>query len=162
MSSLLYGVADCAVEPRLYPQVQRLEPGGARCLFQGDLHPEVKAVSPHLVTLTQGDPLTDAWRTQGWGQSWGVWLTSSAGLHAVWRRLRHFTQAVLPSGEGPLLFRFWDPRVLRVYLPLVEPAELPGWFEDVEAYIVAAEDGRGALRFTLAGGALNTESRAAI
>jgi hypothetical protein len=75
----------------------------------------------------------------------------------VRRQLRHFTQAKLPDGSGPVLFRFWDPRVFRVYLPLVEPAEIAPWFQSVDRYLVETEDGAGALRYQLRGGVLSVE-----
>ena len=160
-STRLFAVLDCAVDPRLYDHAARLEPQMSRCLFQGRLHPAVKQVSPHLVELTPDDPLTRLWRAEGWGAHWGVWISSGASLHQVWRRLRHFTQATLPSGEGPLLFRFWDPRVLRSFLPLVEPDQIGDWFEDLDAYLVEAPDGVGALQFELRGGALTSSPQPA-
>ena len=111
-------------------------------------------MSPHVVELRPDDPLTLAWRRDGWGHAWGLWIESRGDLHRVWRRLRHFTQAKLPDGEGPVLFRFWDPRVFRVYLPLVEPGEIEPWFTDIDAYVAEAEDGRGAVRYALSGGTL--------
>lgn len=150
----LYGVLDCAASPALHEHVARLEPGAARCLFRGELRPELRRVSPHLVELAPGDPLTAAWRNEGRGKAWGLQLTSRAGLHAVWRRLRRFTQARLPSGEGPVLFRFWDPRVFRVYLPLVEPDHVGAWFTDIDSYLAEAEDGFSTQRYSLSGGAL--------
>ena len=154
-----FAILDCAVDPRLYEHAARLEPGGAMCLFIGKLHPEVKKVSPHLVELTPDDPLTQLWRGEGWGRSWGLWIEARSDLFTIWRRMRHFTQAKLPSGEGPVLFRFWDPRVFRVYMPLVEPEELAPWYEALDAYVAEDEDedGRGAVRYSLRGGALNVE-----
>jgi hypothetical protein len=155
--SRIYGILDCAIDPGLHEHAARLEPEAARCLFLGDLDPVVKAASPYLIDLTADDRLRRRWRDEGWTSNWGILIESSASLNAVWRRLRHFTQAILPSGEGPVLFRFWDPRVLRVFMPLVEPSDLPGWFQDIDAYIVPAEDG-GALRFGYEDHRLSTRS----
>ncbi len=156
MATRLYAVADPARAPELNDHIQRLMPLQAQCLYQGKLDPEVARHCPHLVELSPGDPLVRLWSQAGWGQAWGMWLESSAGFRSVWRRLRHFTQAILPDGSGPVLFRFWDPRVLRVYMPLVEADQLPEWFKDIDAYMVETEDGKGALRWSLAGGALKT------
>lgn len=150
----MYGVLDCSRDPALYEHAVRLAPHGAACLFEGRLAEEVLRVSPFVVELAPADPLSRQWRTLGWGQAWGILLSSRSGLGAVRRRLRHFTQAKLPSGEGPVLFRFWDPRVFRVYLPLVEPAEVGAWFEDIDRYVVETEDGKGSIRYALKGGAL--------
>jgi hypothetical protein len=147
-SEVLFAILDPAVDPSLHAHAVRLEPHRARCLFQGKLHPEVKAVSPHLLELAADDPLAAAWATTGRGANWGVMIESSAGLHKVWRRVRHFTQATLPDGTGPLLFRFWDPRVFRVYAPLIEPDQVGEWFQDIDAWRAETEDGQGWLRYT--------------
>lgn len=154
----LYGVLDLARAPDLYEHVARLSPGGAACLFEGRLDEAVVRASPHLVELAPDDPLSRLWRAEGWGEAWGLLLSSAAPLMTVRRRLRHFTQARLPDGTGPVLFRFWDPRVFRVYMPLVEPPDLAAWFTDIDRYIVESEDGAGSLRFALAQGALRVES----
>jgi hypothetical protein len=57
-----------------------------------------------------------------------------------------------------LLFRFWDPRVLHRYLPLVSQDDLRGWFSDVDAYIVEEPEGQHAARFTLADGKLQSST----
>lgn len=156
-SPRLYAVLDCAADPSLHEHVARLEPEGAACLFEGRLHPELKAASPHVVELAPTDPLSKLWRGEGWGRSWGILISSRAGLPAVRRRMRHYTQAKLPDGTGPVLFRFWDPRVFRVWLPLVEPDDLGGWFSDIDRYIVETEDGSGSLRYGLKDGRLTVE-----
>jgi hypothetical protein len=154
----LYAILDLAADPALNAHVQRLEPDAAACLFEGKLDPRVKAVSPHVVELAPTDPLSRLWRGEGWGRAWGLLISSSASLPVVRRRLRHFTQARLPDGTGPVLFRFWDPRVFRTYMPLVEPAELAPWFTDIDRYIVESEDGAASLRYSLVGGSLVVET----
>jgi hypothetical protein len=154
----VYGVIDPAREPALYEHVARLEPHDAQCLYQGRLDPQVARCCPHLVLLDPADPLSRLWRTEGWGKNWGMLIVSSADFRTVWRRLRHFTQVKLPDGQGPMLFRFWDPRVFRLYMPLVDADVLPQWFEDIDRYIVESEDGRGAIRYGLRGGALSVQA----
>ena len=154
----LYGVLDCSRSPELYEHAARLSPDSAACLFEGRLDEALKAVSPHVVELSPADPLSRMWRTRGWGEAWGILFSSRANLATVRRRMRHFTQAKLPDGAGPVLFRFWDPRVFRVYMPLVEPADVAPWFQDIDRYIVETEDGKGSLRFALQGGALASDS----
>ena len=154
----LYGVLDCARAPQMYEHVARLSPESAQCLFEGRLDEQVRRASPHLVELPSTDPLSKAWRSAGWGQAWGLLLSSSATLPVVRRRLRRFTMAKLPDGSGPVLFRFWDPRVFRGYMPLVEPEDAAAWFVDIDRYIVETEDGVGSLRFSLKGGRMAIEA----
>ncbi len=154
----MYGVLDCSRDESLYEHVARLQPESAECLFAGKLAPQVLRVSPHLVELAPSDPLSHIWRTAGWGKAWGILISSRATLPVLRRRLRRFTQVKLPDGQGPMLFRFWDPRVFRDYLPLVEPDAIGDWFIDADHYILETADGQGSLRFRLHGGQLLGEN----
>lgn len=156
-TSTLYGVLDCAIDPALYAHIERLEPDQAVCLFER-VPIQVKRASPHLVELAPTDPLSRLWRTQGWRGNWGVLLSSRRDLTATKLRLKHFTQVRLPDGSGPVLFRFWDPRVLRTYLPLVEGPDVAGWFKDIDRWIVPTEDAQGSLRMTAVNGAVVVEA----
>ncbi len=149
--STLYGILDCAVDLSLYDHVDALPSGRSACLFEGPLAPKVAAASPYLVELSAADPLSKLWRTQGWGKNWGLLLSSDEPLMTVRRRLRHFTQVRLPDNSGPVLFRFWDPRVFRRYMPSVAGDDAEDWFTDIDRYIVETEDGKGSLRFSLNG-----------
>jgi hypothetical protein len=112
------------------------------------------------VELDREDPLTRLWLGVGWGRSWGILIDSPAPLATVRRRMRHFTLARLPDGTGPVMFRFWDPRVFRTYLPLAEPTDLTEWFKDIDRFLVESEDGGGSLVFGLRNGALQQSGAA--
>jgi hypothetical protein len=50
----------------------------------------------------------------GWGKNCGIFATSAADLRQMRRHLRTFL--VVHDEEGkPLYFRYYDPRVLRVF-----------------------------------------------
>ena len=157
-SPTLYGILDLARAPDMVEHVERLAPASAVCLFEGRLHPSLVRASPHLVELSPDDPLTRAWRERGWGQSWGILIQSRETLSFVRRRLRHFTQARLPDGQGPVLFRFWDPRVFRVYLPLVDAESLADWFKGIDRFVCETEDGALSLQYAFDGGSVRVET----
>ena len=154
----MYGVLDCSRDESLYEHAARLSPESSECLFAGKLAEEVLRASPFLVELSPADPLSRLWRTAGWGQAWGILISSRAPLPVLRRRLRRFTQVKLPDGQGPVLFRFWDPRVFRDFLPLVEPQEIDPWFADADRYIVETPDGQGSIRFGFRDGRLTTDT----
>ena len=52
---------------------------------------------------------------EGWSHSWGVYLHADGKLEDVRHHLRRFLLVKHPQGK-PVYFRFYDPRVLRVYL----------------------------------------------
>ena len=55
-----------------------------------------------------------------------------------------FLQAMLPDGQI-VLFRFYDPRVFRAYLPTLNEAERWQWFAAVEEFRIETKDGSGML-----------------
>jgi len=83
---------------------------------------------------------------RGWGKSWGVYLTSPSDLQEVRRHLRHFLQVKLPSGEQ-VYFRFYDPRVMRVFLPTCTPEDTTQFFGPIQNYLVEDENPKKLFRF---------------
>ena len=51
-----------------------------------------------------------------WGDAWGVWARSEVAFDDVRRHMRRFLRVQGEDGRR-MLFRWYDPRVLRVYLP---------------------------------------------
>jgi hypothetical protein len=148
----LFGLIDTARDPQLYDLV-KASPEHA-CMFGGPIKPPLDRNAPYIVSLTADSPMFTAWRDHGWGKSWGICCYSDLPLADVRRHLRQFLQAQLPDGEV-VLFRFYDPRVWRTYLPTCQPPELALWFKGIDEYGSEAPDGKGTLRYRFDGGALS-------
>jgi hypothetical protein len=144
--TLLFGIVDTARDERLY----ELTKGSTEkiCLFAGELAEPLKRAAPYLCVLAQDEPLFNAWRDEGWGRSWGITFRSAAALSELRKQFRKCLQAMLPDGTVAL-FRFYDPRVWRTYLPSCEPTDLQRWFLLVEEYQVETEDGMGSVRYRM-------------
>ncbi|HEV2568973.1 DUF4123 domain-containing protein [Sphingomonas sp.] len=132
----LYAVVDPAVEPRLYPLLKVMGEPDAQCLFAGDIPEGLREVSPHIFPLERGTEIMRRWVQHGIGQPWGVFLEAPGDLAEVRRHIRRFLQVRLPDGEGPVLFRIWDPRVLPVFLKASEADHLQQLYARCTAYIV--------------------------
>ncbi|MFO0602052.1 MAG: DUF4123 domain-containing protein [Polyangiales bacterium] len=139
-------VLDAARSPRVLATLAR---SGARhaSLYDGWKARELAEVAPYLVALDDGSPLWDALLGDAWGDAWGVWVRSDAGFDDLRRHLRRFLRVQGEDGRR-MLFRWYDPRVLRVYLPTCTDAERRAFLGPVAAYVVEAEAPRRALRFT--------------
>lgn len=77
------------------------------------------------------------------------------------RQMRHHFQKLLvvyDAGGNPLRFRYYDPRVLRVYLPTCNAEELAMVFGSVASFLLEDESPDRLLRFTLESGSLRQES----
>ncbi len=134
--SRLYGIVDTARDPRLYPLV--IQSPSYECLYAGEIKEPLDRAAPYLVELTDETPLKEIWRTEGWGQAWGILIRSSLELKALRRHLRKFLMAQLPDGRA-VLFRFYDPRVWRTYWPTCTPEEQAQWLNGVDEFIAEPE-----------------------
>jgi len=124
-----------------------------RCLFTGQLEPDMAVVAPYLVELEHSSAFTRRLMAECWGQNWGVFLTSRLALPALWRHVRQQVHVYGPNLE-PLFFRFYDPRVMRNYLPTCPPPQLAEFFGPTDFYFAEAEEPTRAHAWSLADGKL--------
>jgi hypothetical protein len=103
------------------------------CLYHGDIAPELEVVAPYLVQLEYDDRYSQQLIERAWGNSWGIFLKSGASITTLRRHLRRLLSVRGPKGEI-LLFRYYDPRVLRVYLPTCRPDELETVFGPIDRF----------------------------
>ena len=144
----VWAILDCARDPRIYPALRnsRLD---YLCLFSGRLPRDVEEAAPHLIEVAPNYAFTSQLLSQGWGNSWGVFLrtTDASNLRA---HLRGFLR-VQDESERFLLFRYYDPRVLKVYLPTCLPNELRTVFGPIHSYLVEETDGKSVIEFQFDG-----------
>jgi hypothetical protein len=139
----LYAILDAARDERIYSGL-RLLAASERILplYQGRSAIELAAAAPYLVCLGTTDRVFDwIWR-EGWGNSWGIFLWSVVTPETLRAHFRRLTMVRTEQGT-PLLFRFYDPRVLRVFLTTCDPTQLREMFGPVLEFGVEASDGRG-------------------
>jgi hypothetical protein len=116
-------------------------------LFDGQGADQASTRAPILVELGQTDEsglgteakaFLDTLLALGWGKGWGIFCTSGAPFEEL---LQHFRSFVLvrTREQRPLYFPFYDPRVLRAFLPVCEPQELSAIFGPVASYFVESE-----------------------
>lgn len=148
----LYAIMDAARDSRIHSRL--LESGAeALSLFRGDKAMELADVAPYLVPLYRGDNLIDWFLTHGWGNSWGIVVESSAGLKELRRHFQGFIMVYDPKGM-PLYFRYYDPRVFRIYLPTCNESELKIVFGPVNSFYAEGQDPDYLVHYAFAGGRL--------
>ena len=123
------------------------------CLYSGPLSPEMELAAPYLVQLDHGYKDTHQFIRQAWGNSWGVFLRSDTSLKKLRRHLREFL--VVRDEKGTrLVFRYYDPRVLRGYLPICVTGELRTVFGPIECFWTESERAERMLQFGFCDGRL--------
>ena len=144
----VFAVLDGARDDRIEPMIrERTNRGNAACLYSGRLSPALAAAAPYLVHLAYGAPLTHEILEQGWGRSWGIFTVVPAEVTLDQQR-RHFKNMlrVKDSRGRWLVFRYYDPRVLRAYLPTCTALEALQFFGPVPRIVVEGEAPRSLLR----------------
>jgi hypothetical protein len=152
----VWAVLDGARDQRIYPAVLGCYLNKS-CLYSGDLPSELQLTAPYLIELDRDDRFTRYLINQGWGNSWGIFFRSDAGMERLRRHLRQFL-VVKNEGGKRLIFRYYDPRVLRVYLPTCFTRELQTFFGPVDRFLVEGEDPATLIRFGFDGVALSEEA----
>lgn len=123
------------------------------CLLRGELDPDLAQAAPYLVRLFADSPFTDWVLSEGWGKHWGIFVVTTANLRTLRQHFRSFLTVYDPDNV-PLFFRYYDPRVLRVYLPTCETEELEDIFGPVDRYLMEGDDGKTLMRCELKDGEL--------
>lgn len=118
------------------------------CLLEGNLEPDVLYQAPYLVRLLPNHEFTN-WLFEGFtGKNKGIFAHSRATLVEM---RQHFTSLVKVHDETgrPLMFRYYDPRVFRKFIPTCKRSELGKMFGEVTQFFVENEDGDGFVRYEL-------------
>jgi hypothetical protein len=149
----VYAVLDGAAIPDLLLSFHQHQPEYI-CLYRGQLKPDMETVAPYVVHLQRGTAFANWVLQKGWGEHWGVFAVAEANLVAMRKHFRKFLTVHNSAGK-PLLFRYYDPRVLRVYLPTCNEEELREMFGPIDGYLLEDETPNTLLRFRFVAGALD-------
>ena len=144
-SANTYAILDGASVPQLRQALFKMRPEH-ECLYLGELTGDMAEVAPYLVRLEPDSPFALNVLEQGWGKHWGIFATSEAGIRDLRQHFRRFLTVFDPAGKA-LLFRYYDPRVLRSYLPTCNPEEVTMLFGPVTAFFAEADQPSTLLRF---------------
>ena len=151
----VFAVLDGASIPDLLQRLYEQQPQHV-CLYRGELEPDMAEVAPYLVRLEKDSDFTDWLIEKGWGEHWGIFALSRESLSAMRRHFRAILVVYTPENK-PVYFRYYDPRVMRVYLPTCNVEDLSKVFGSVDHYLLEDEDSKTALRFRNDSGELRQE-----
>lgn len=149
----VWAILDGARDERIFGAVDRTYQDKC-CLYSGDLPWQLQMAAPYLVQLDREDRFTNYLLDNGWGNSWGVFLRSETSMKNLRRHLRAFLRVRDQSGQY-LIFRYYDPRVLRIYLPTCTKEELRTVFGPIAQFITEDDDPGAALEFDFDGTAMS-------
>lgn len=142
-----FAVLDGASIPDLRMKLYEMRPPHY-CLFRGDRPPDVQEVAPYVVQLTPGTVFADWVLSECFGKHWGIFAHSR---HSIKEMRRHFRGLITVYDEAgnPMIFRFYDPRVLPVFLPTCSIDELKTFFGTVDTLFAENVKEQSLLSFRL-------------
>jgi len=151
----VFALLDGAAAPGLVKSLYEHEPEYC-CLYRGELAPDMATVAPYLVRLEAEGKFTELVLGEGWGAHWGSFVVSAANLRALRDHFRAFQTVELPD-QRTVLFRYYDPRILRTFLPVCNATELAAFFGPVQKFVIEGESPEAGIKFSLAGSNLKPE-----
>lgn len=135
----IYAILDGARDEQIEPLV-RSSDLPHECLYLEPLTDDLRAAAPHLIELPPHSSFTQQLLNMAWGQSWGIFLITypPVSLTAVRHNFRKINIVENPSGQQ-VFFRYYDPRVLRTYLPTCSFDEVRTVFGPVKEILMEGE-----------------------
>jgi hypothetical protein len=129
----LYAILDAYDSPSVPEKVKEIGADKGVCLFTGEAETRYWAHAPYLAAVDAG---LLAWMVDiVWKAPWGVFILSKMPMDGLREHLRRFLMVRLPDGER-WYFRYYDPRILPIYLSNCEPLELQQFFGPIRAFAI--------------------------
>lgn len=113
----------------------------AVCLYKGSIAPEVMCVAPYLAVIERGHPLYER-LLDGWGRAQAVFLIAEDTLISLRGHFRKLTMVRLPD-ERVVYFRFYDPRVMRTVMPVLDARQRAALFGPAVRAFLCEGEGAG-------------------
>jgi pSer/pThr/pTyr-binding forkhead associated (FHA) protein len=142
----LYALLDAAVEPDVLKVLYESKEE-RQSLFEGVLGARLVHFAPHLVRLPKESPLLETLVQKAWGKNWGIYIACARPLAELRAHLRQFLEVRVP-GNREMHFRYYDPRILRVFLPTCLPDEINQFFGPVKYFVTEDKNPDVLLRFS--------------
>ena len=128
-----------------------------RSLFDGVIEEYLAVVAAYLFTFERGSEFEKRLMAECLGSYSLVILVSLATFEQLFTHFQKFIKIKTEDGEH-YYFRFYDPRVLKIFLPTCDKQQIIEFFGPVESFIVEGDTKEQAIRFWHENGELKQET----
>jgi len=136
----MFAILDAARDDRIL-ELARQSVEAHQSLYEGVQGEPLATVAPYLVgPFRASSKLLSRLVTEGWGKRWGIYLTSREPFKEVRRHFRRFLIVEMEDTEEPLYFRYYDPWVLRVFLPTCSERQRAEFKQAIELLAYEGDD----------------------
>lgn len=110
----------------------------AQCLYRIGVDSPIAELAPHLVSVSKSETLVQYLDGEVRSHAWGIVILAHKNASLLKRHLRKFLIVGLPDGRR-MYFRFYDPRVLRHFLPTCTSEQLTEFFGPIRAFAIQGD-----------------------
>ena len=128
-------------------------------LYLGESEESLSAVAPYLFFCQEHSKFQKWVKENGWGNSWGTILHAMVPQSELQRHFRKFL-IVKTYEKEEYYFRFYDPRVLKIFLPTCDKQQILEFFGPVKYFIVEGDTKKDAIKFWQENGVLKQQKLA--
>lgn len=129
-SGFLFAILDSCALPGTVNKAKELGEERAISLFNQTTLEDYYAVAPYLFKVDQS---TVQWISDISGEAASILIFAKPVFQELLPHLQHFLMVSLPD-KRRWFFRYYDPRILRAYLPSCQPAELHQFYGPIRAF----------------------------
>ena len=154
----LYAIIDAGRDPYVIPHMLEAMASNVECLFKGNAKKDLGDQTAWIAEIDRHERLLEWLIEEGWSKRQALFALSDLPLKRFATHLRKFTKVIDADGIEHF-FRFYDPQVLRQYLPVFDQKQHDLFFRGITACFV--EDNRDPamiLRYRSEDGALVSEA----
>ena len=141
----LCGIVDGARDLELAYEAKCLYEKEIWNLFESDVAEALADVAPYLIMFDPGEGYLESW-SRRLGKSAGILFMAASDPYKLYAHLRNIL-IVEDEDNQPYFFRFYDPRVLRIFLPTCTLEQLDEFFGPVHAWICESAEGDGYIEY---------------
>lgn len=136
-----YAIVDASRQPMVIPAALDAFASSVRCLFSGSALREFGDNAAWVVEIDSTEGTLRWLLEQGFNKRWAIFANSLLEIEPFVRHLKKFTVA---EGDGgrTFFFRFYDPHVLRQYLPAFDERQVRLFFREIEDVFFEDTSGR--------------------
>jgi len=113
-------------------------------------------LAPYLFRFENQGEFNNYFIEKGWGDSWGILISTKVTFDELYNHFKRFLMVKTDDGLQ-LFFRFYDPRVLRIFLPTCDTKQLKEFFGPIQSFLLEDEDLRFGIKFWLQNGILQSK-----
>jgi hypothetical protein len=151
----MYCLLDGAIDFTYVAMARAMSPA-CENLFSGQAAIDLEDVAPYVCLDDENGMVSRIVLKRG-DLHLGLLLESESMIADVRRHLRHFLWVKRESDQRVVYFRYYDPRVLREFLPVCTTLELDRFFGPISAFVCPDENPEACLTFRRFRGKLMVE-----